>query len=422
MWVNEALVIGGDPDGASQFVLRQNLINQLKTAFYQKKIAIVTGPSKCGKTWLVKNVLREPQKAIISLVGQDLTPESGGLWRILEVSKYIDIDELEDLGDSLRDNILRFMSEKMTTHLCLLIDDIHFASADALTQVGYDLKYLHDHMRKINIDIVVVGVDSPPLKLLTEIKDLEGRFTTVKCSHWEPSQLRQIITLGCNIQSYGYTFASLDPLTAEVFSSPHLMVTMMRTIVQTRCLKKLPGSKQRVYTITPNDINEAANIVIRDDYDSSRKMLNDIFLTPRAHGVQFEGQIKQYTLKLGGELSFNKMFWYIASGAHRPTALPFNYMELGVGLGRLVQEFQSLIADPVNLQELDRALKIMYIHYLRSYKSATSRRDPILDLWIDPDYEKKSIDEIEIGDRIWISDPYFLFVCRNSKVIKPHGF
>jgi hypothetical protein len=400
-WISRALITNEDSKEANQYVHRQIVTNKLKKALHEQVIALVVGPSKFGKTWLAKRTMYEYRATVLDFRGPEFRAELG-LWPLLALKLSIPLPSELPIPTLIRPQVVKHLKDKIGQgeRYALFIDDIHFASPTTLEVLAQDLRALHGELASDSFSILLVGVTSPPTRMLHQSADLEGKIREIDCGVWEHSELQDIVNFA--VPQYGYQFKNLEIVSPLVFGSPYLMVLMARVLVQQRCLPIRRQGEARTIYWDRSRVEHAARTVVSEYFAATQQVLNEYFLSPAAHGVRHERDIERYTLRDGRRTTFNRLFWFIAAGLHDPAQMPLNQFTLGYPIGRLFDDVQRICSSHINYTSLQEALDAMNRHYRDNYVLDRVKKDPIFEL---------------SPDKVYVRDPYFLFVCRHQPEI-----
>ncbi|WP_433530354.1 hypothetical protein ACQPYA_30010 [Micromonospora sp. CA-263727] len=243
------------------------------------RILSISGPTKTGKTVLVKNVLQDVDKILIS--GGDIR-SVGDLWghiadHLSLVSSYEETRQdtdaesrtlggdvqlpgmaklsrsgQESVSSSTSDKTIRNRSADIaakkalrTACIPLIIDDFHYIPADVQIDIVRSLKDLVFD----GLPVIVIAVPHRAYDVIRVEKEMTGRVEQLPVGFWSNAELRGIAQKGFEaLNVLDEAGVITERLAAESFASPHLM--------QSFCLEVVKGSGIREKQAAPTLLHE----------------------------------------------------------------------------------------------------------------------------------------------------------------------
>lgn len=278
--VGHVFVAGGLPtitySPRAELGLETRLRDYLEERF---RILSISGPTKTGKTVLVKNVLQNVDKVLIS--GGDVRSTSD-LWNNVAdhlslISTYeetrqdtdaesrtvggdVQIPVLGKLSKSGQESVSSSTSDKVIrnrsidiaakkalreSNVPLIIDDFHYIPAGVQVEIVRSLKDLVFD----GLPVIVIAVPHRAYDVIRVEKEMTGRVEQLSIGFWSNSELRGIAEKGFGaLRVVDEAGVITERLAAESFASPHLM--------QSFCLEVVKGSGIRERQPTPVFLQE----------------------------------------------------------------------------------------------------------------------------------------------------------------------
>lgn len=126
-----------------QYILRETYLNQLIVRMNNGEVKIVTGPRRCGKSWLLNRIFKD------YLITTGVPEEN-----IIIVS--LDIDDNEENGDLTDSKVLKsYLYSRMTSK-----DSPYYVILDEVQEVDGFEKLVNGLNAKDNIDVYITGSNS----------------------------------------------------------------------------------------------------------------------------------------------------------------------------------------------------------------------------------------------------------------------
>lgn len=126
-----------------QYILRETYLNQLIVRMNNGEVKIVTGPRRCGKSWLLNRIFKD------YLITTDVPEEN-----IIIVS--LDIDDNEENGDLTDSKVLKsYLYSRITSK-----DSPYYVILDEVQEVDGFEKLVNGLNAKDNIDVYITGSNS----------------------------------------------------------------------------------------------------------------------------------------------------------------------------------------------------------------------------------------------------------------------
>lgn len=266
------------------YVDRGSLDSELTRLLKRKNHIAIRGPSKCGKSWLrqkvlansitvqcrmgssiadiytsalselgVKLVVEETSKdgfkgtiegsvtAGNDLIGKVLV--KSGLESAIEVAQKV-----EKVGKDIND--IRFIAELIIeSGRRLVIEDLHYLSANIRELLAFDLKALWDY----GCFVVVVGVWGQSNHLVHLNSDLSGRVEEITIE-WEPDDLRSIIQKGGAALKIEVSRDIQNKIVLNSFGSAGLLQRLVLKFLDECCISEEQESQRLLADVGKFDI------------------------------------------------------------------------------------------------------------------------------------------------------------------------
>lgn len=255
--LKEVFVPGGMPSYTYQDRKNLDLENKLSEALDRySKFITVAGPTKSGKTVLVRKVI--PEKSRIWIEGAHINSINEFLALIISHFKIKTIDtktitngkeilveseanasikpfniggEFKD-KDSIKTSNIEATTVQYASSLAqtavkslldfehtLIIDDFHFVNKEIQTTIIQSLKQaVFDGLK-----VILVLIPHRMHEAVTAEIDVDGRLHIIQIPAWQKEELFAIAETGVRALNVRMTASTIDVLVSECFESPHLM-------------------------------------------------------------------------------------------------------------------------------------------------------------------------------------------------------
>jgi hypothetical protein len=211
------------------------------------QIVSLAGPTKTGKTVLCRKVLG--QREFVWIDGGQI-PSAKDLWEYvtseLNLSDEVTTTTASQIstkaegsiplvatagGSLLRGTTVANKKKKISmkdaiatllqSKIILVIDDFHYLSGDARTEVMRNVKSAVFN----GLKVILLSATHRAFDAIKAENELTGRFISIKLPHWSQEDLQQIATLGFKALRIKQNATLIDRLTEEAQESPFLMQT-----------------------------------------------------------------------------------------------------------------------------------------------------------------------------------------------------
>jgi len=255
-------------------------------------IVSISGPSKSGKSMLVKRVAKQSHiTQIAEVTGSNInsvdelwsealnnigTPsatekhstdrESSGK----TVKGGVDVgvtagadsysaEESEDTDVTIdhRRGLSKLIEEVDTDKFVLLIDDFHYIDNDVQPDIAEAIKGAAE--RGISVCVALVGYRSENLEKVND--DLTGRVRSIELNYWDDEDLREIAETGFEVLNVEFSESFIDTLVREAAGSPLLM----QLLCYSACIKN--------DVISPKDDLEEISVTAQEEKDIFREAI-----------------------------------------------------------------------------------------------------------------------------------------------------
>ena len=238
--VKDVFVAGGMPTltyvGRSDLNLEKELRSELNEGF---KVISITGPTKSGKTVLVRHVLGKERSITVnggqvessadlwadllsklSLPSEievtDQAKVSAGLRWLISAQSEVAAGGKQKFSQAHKTNILEHMRLQGLT---LVVDDFHYMSQEVQRDVIRTIKSeIFD-----GLTAVLIAVPHRAFDAIGVEREMEGRFAHIEIPVWDEEELRKIASIGFPLLNMAVPEAIVDALVCESHGSPLLM-------------------------------------------------------------------------------------------------------------------------------------------------------------------------------------------------------
>lgn len=326
------------------------------------KILIVNGPSKTGKTVLVRKLLDDYNPILIEGHGLDSTEV---LWTRIADKLNLFTNITHDAGEGEERSTTtsiqlgasgshvasrptnKTSSDKgaswsvsrpieevardalLQTNRPLVIDDIHFVPREAQEQIIKALKPLvFGSQSSPGLRVVFISIGNRVINVLTSLPDMRDRMLPLAVEYWTPADLARIADDGfVQLHLVDSDGSIAKTLAEQSFGSPQLMQQLCRELCYS----------------TPNDVREAAlePVGIEPPLDwrefFEAQLLADIgsWVTKLAKGPEQRGSARKLLpLKRGGEVDAYQAL--LLAVAQTGPALSLSKDELRIAFGNIL--------------------------------------------------------------------------------------
>jgi hypothetical protein len=406
--VNQVFVAGGLP--RVTYVARDELRLETRLRAYldeRHRILSLTGPTKSGKTVLVRKVVDNSAvlvpgagidtlatfwRILVDLLGgyteetrekvqaDSLTDEAsveGGFQAVAKAS--VEIRESLGTVDSKRQSFTRRRPDQQVAldalrrhpDLVLFVDDFHYIEREVQLGIVRAMKApLFDGTR-----VILASVPHRAFDAVRVEKEMTGRVETLEIPLWSERDLRGIATQGFDALNVGTYGPVVNRLAKESFGSPLLMQDFCLTFCKQNAVFEREDRKKLLQA--PEDFQA----FLRDRASGASKTTFDLLAQgPRQRSDRIQ---RLFTNGRTGDIYEAVLAAIAATGPQ--TALPYD--ELRASLRRVLAE------EPPKRHEVTRVLDEM------TKIAKRMEGEPVIEF--DEDY-----------DTIHISDPFFAFYLR----------
>jgi len=254
---SQVFVAGGQPtytyNPRAALRLETSVRNYLFSPF---KVLSVTGPTKSGKTVLVRNQL--PRDRAIWVSGGQMS-DLNTLWEIIlqranlfstlsksEVTsstetkgrnldasakiagfggavktQYSEAEQTSTSSSSARtvSSSVPALEYLVATKVPLVIDDFHYIAADIQASL---IRALKEPIYE-GVPVILIAVPHRAYDVVRVEREMTGRVVQLPIPSWENNELREIADKGFQTLNLSFAQAGLDRIVAESFASPHLI-------------------------------------------------------------------------------------------------------------------------------------------------------------------------------------------------------
>jgi hypothetical protein len=228
-------------------------------------IISLSGPSKSGKSMLVKRVAKQSHISQMAVVNGSNIKSIDDLWEgalnNLGAPSTIEqhSSDTETSGKTLkggvnagisagadkhssssetntgveidnRNGLNRLLETVNSDEFVLLIDDFHYIDTEVQPDIAEAIKGAAE--RGLSVCVALVGYRSENLEKVND--DLTGRVRSISLDYWEYEELREIATVGFDVLNVEFPDSLIDTLVKEAAGSPLLM----QLLCYSACLQK----------------------------------------------------------------------------------------------------------------------------------------------------------------------------------------
>ena len=381
-----------------------------------KMVVSISGPSKSGKTVLIKKVMDED--LVIPVIGSGISkPEE--LWnRVLQwmgtpATSTVVSSSGSQIGGSAKgggelglplvakgkaevavsaqrssgtstsitfenDGLIRVIKEIADSDFVIFIDDFHYIKDEIREEVGRQIKVANDS----GVKIIVASVPHRTDDVVRSNSELRGRVASLDLGYWDTSHLIMIARQGFAALNIDLSPAIEKKLASEAMGSPQLMQTVCYCLCQVLGIFEPRADQERI-DVSDNQINLALNQTTQ--FTDFSKMLTMLHAGPRTRGQER----KEHNLVDGtmGDV-YRAVLLAIRSD---PIALSFSYDEILMRVKRVCKDDSPAGSSITSCLE-----------QMTNISENVQPGKPVL-VWD--------------GDRLDVTDPYFAFFLRSSDKI-----
>lgn len=305
-------------------MLLPRIYNNLEKYFYKRKILVIFGPRRVGKTTLIKNYLKNTKLKYKLVNGDDLS--------------------VQEVLSSQR---LKILSEFCANYQLLLIDE-----AQKIPNIGNSLKIINDNIDKIK----VIATGSSSFELLGQIGEpLTGRkitLTLYPLSQLELSRLNNPYELKENLENYLIFGSYPEVLTAKTKNEKIIILNelvnsyLLKDILE---LEKVKSAKILVDLLRllafqvgkEVSLNELANRLKIDVKTVGRYL--DLF---EKSFILYN--LRGFSKNLRSEIYKKSKYYFLDNGIRNALISNFNNLQIRDDIGALWENF--LVIERVKLQ------------------------------------------------------------------------
>lgn len=300
--------------GRDDLKLEESLKNYFELP---KMIVSISGPSKSGKTVLIKKVLDE--ELIIPVIGSGIgVPEDlweralqwmeaptsitttkstakqvsggakgGGEAGIPLVAKgkaEAHVDASKSWGDSSSGTtesagLTRVIKEIAGSEFVIFVDDFHYIQEELREEVGRQIKVAADN----GVKIVTASVPHRTDDVVRSNPELRGRVAAVDLGYWDSRHLRMIARQGFSELNVDLAPKVEERLCDEAMGSPQLMQTICYCLCQVLNIREPLGKHKRV-EVGEAEIFKA--LTQTSHFTDFSKMLSSLHSGPKTRGQE----------------------------------------------------------------------------------------------------------------------------------------
>lgn len=379
-----------------------------------KMVLSISGPSKSGKTVLIKKVLSEDN--IIPVIGSGIS-SADDLWSRalawMEVPTKLTASSssTSQYGGSMAGGgeigiplvakgkatgtmsgsqsssnsssetfeeagVARIIKEISGSDFVIFIDDFHYIREEIREEVGRQVKVAADN----GVKVVTASVPHRSDDVVRSNPELRGRVAAVDLGYWEPRHLQMIANKGFAALNCELAPAIATRLSIEAMGSPQLMQTICFNLCQALGLTETIKVQSRI-DVSEDQIKSALKQTSR--FTDFSKMLTSLHSGPRTRGQ--ERKVHQFTDSSQGDVYRAVLMAMKAD----PVRMSFSYDDV-LARVKSVCEGEAPVGSSIN-----SCLEQMHI-----ISENVQPGRPVL-AWD--------------GDNLDVADPYFAFFLRSSE-------
>ncbi|MER2510093.1 MAG: hypothetical protein ABTQ27_15245 [Amaricoccus sp.] len=401
---------------------QRGLEDQLRSAIETPKMVVsLSGPSKTGKTVLLKSILMEDDliylrgayiksvddfwssilswfetpssevTATSTSIGGAISATAGGEVGIPFVAKGK--TEVEGTGTYASvtgvqktryiDPAKQVVKEISGSSFTVLLDDYHYMTETLQSEIAKIIKSLAESGVRICTALVPHRAEDV-LKANTELK---GRLISIDIPEWEEAELRLIGERGFSELNVEIEIATLKRLTAEAMGSPQLMQVLCFNLCQQIGVIETVSGEKRPLVVPENKI--VATLEASANFASSADLVQALHSGPKVKGTPRT----QYDLNDGSRGDVYRAILLAITGD--PVERDFTYDEIYQRVKKVC------VGEGPTGQSISQSL-----NHMCSIAAANSKGYIIME-WDD--------------DNLHIADPYLAFYMRASSKIEKLG-
>lgn len=382
-----------------------------------KMIVSVSGPSKSGKTVLIKRVVAED--LIIPVIGsginspEDLwaralqwmetpttltnTMSSGssfsggakgggsiGIPLLAQGKAELQVSATSNTGNSTSSKLesgglARVIKEVSGSDFVIFLDDFHYISEEHRAEIGRQIKVAADN----GVKIIAASVPHRTDDVVRTNRELSGRVAAVDVGYWESRHLKLIATRGFASLNVDLSGEIENRLCEEAMGSPQLMQTICFCLCQALNIREPLPTHKRV-DVTAEQLSTA--LLQTSQFADFSKMLGSLHSGPKARGQ--ERKVHNFSDDTNGDVYRSVLLAIRAD----PIAMSFTYENI-------IARIKSVCRDDTPAGS--------------SVTSCLEQMHTISES-VQPGHPVLSWD----GDNLDITDPYFAFFLRRSDKLK----
>lgn len=259
MVYNLSEVYGVSPKPNKSYVDRSNLDSDIQYLIQTDVIPTVAGPTKMGKTWLIKKNLSNSvfltiqygwdydklYSEIIKLLGinqpelveaerkETITNNLGASAGLkvtgpegaanLGRAKTTEVIKRQRVIDDSTIGVKEISENLKATKRVLVLDDFHYLKATAQTKFSYDLKTFWEN----DCYPIVIGISSESNTLIRLNPEISGRVRELSIT-WRDSDLKEVLTTGAKYLNIDLA----DELQQRIIEDSFGSVSVLQNIIQ----------------------------------------------------------------------------------------------------------------------------------------------------------------------------------------------
>ncbi|ESY24253.1 hypothetical protein X750_05195 [Mesorhizobium sp. LNJC394B00] len=380
----------------------------------------LSGPSKSGKTVLIKKVVSED--LLIPVVGAGIS-SADNLWeRVLHwMGTPMETTETKVSGGEVSggteaggkigvpffaegtasvqaatatswgsqqsattriDGLTQVIKEIAGSEFVVFIDDFHYIKPEIRGEIGRQIKAAAEN----GVKIITASVPHRSDDVVRSNPELRGRVASLDLAYWTNDELVQIAEKGFSELNIDLATAIKNRLASESFGSPQLMQSICLNLCYELSIKETIPEHKRV-EVTAGDLTET--LLRTSSFSDFSKMLTALHTGPRTRGT--ERKLHDFMDASGGDV-YRAILIAIKED---PAQLSFPYDAI------LDRVRKACLGDPPVGSSVTSALEQMHI-IAEEVQPGTS---PI-------SWDSATLD---------IADPYFLFFLRCSGKLQTLG-